>query len=135
METRTKIMGTLFVSSILTGLLLHITGRPLVTSIFTIHKLLALAFIITAVVMIVKLWKKAIVDSLSYVLMGVGALSFIVLLISGAILSLEKTGNEVALNIHNVATIILVISTMAAFQSLKRSVRKIRRTTNISLEL
>ena len=107
------ISGLLFLFSIASGLLLHKSGRPLNTSIFTIHKLTAVGLAIFTALLTYNFLENTRMETASSILIIVAALSFLALFISGALLSIEKTAGRIKLRIHNIATVLALFSTAA----------------------
>jgi hypothetical protein len=115
-----SISGLLFLFSIVTGLLLHKSGRPLNTSIFTIHKLTAVGLVIFMVLLIYNFLKDTNIEITTLLLIIVAGLSFLALFVSGALLSIEKTTNKKKLLTHNIATLLALFSTTAVVFLLMR---------------
>lgn len=108
-----KIIGTglLFLFTIVSGIWLSNSGKPLNTLIFTIHKLIALAAVIFTAIVIHNLLKNVEVKIIILTLIILTGLFVLVLFISGALLSLGKSVNNIILTIHRVMPILAVIST------------------------
>jgi len=106
------IIGILSLISIITGFILHNLGRPLNTLIFTIHKLSAVAIVILMGMIIFNFLKIYGIGSIILFISILVTLSLVVLLVSGALLSINKFSNSVPtlLIIHNIATVVVVIS-------------------------
>jgi len=90
----------------LSGVLLSNSGRPLNSMIFGLHKLVAVATIILLVVSVRDLYKSAPVQTLYPVLIGVTALLFVALLVSGALLSFDKLALAIILRVHQSAPLL-----------------------------
>lgn len=108
------IIGVLSLITITIGFILHNLGRPLNTLIFTIHKLSAVAIIILLGMVIFNSFKISGIDLLILLISTLIILSLAALLVSGALLSINKFSNIIPtlLIIHNIAMGILVVSTI-----------------------
>lgn len=105
---RIMICGLGFVVTVLSGIVLSNTGRPLNSAIFTIHKLIAVGTIILTAVSIRGLYKMVAVQALFPVLIAVTALFFLALFVSGALLSFDKLAGEILLRVHQIAPLLAV---------------------------
>jgi hypothetical protein len=107
---RIIVIGFLFLFTIISGLWLSNSGRPLNTIIFTIHKLIALAAVTFTAIVIHNLLNMIGTDNVTLILIMVTGLFVLTLFISGAFLSFEKPVNNILLTIHKVTPILTVIS-------------------------
>ena len=109
--SRTLICGLLFFLTLISGVWVSNSGKPLNVLIFTFHKLIALATVIVIAVNVFYLHKavdiKPFVD-LSVILAT--ALLFLALFISGALLSIGKPLPGFILTIHQVAPLLAMVS-------------------------
>jgi hypothetical protein len=119
LTSKTAICGLLVLFTLLSGVWLSHSGKPYNSMIFTIHKLIALATVIIIGMNVHHLFRA--IDGNILVALGVIAISgllFLVLFISGALLSLipagllslEKPMPEIILKIHQVAPLLVLIS-------------------------
>jgi hypothetical protein len=108
-----KIVGTglLFLFTIVTGIWLSNSGKPLNTLIFTVHKLLALASVIFTIISVYNLLKLTEIKVVILALIIVTGLFVLALFISGALLSLGKSPFSLIKSVHNVASILAVVTT------------------------
>jgi len=113
MSIVSKIIGTglLFLFTIVTGIWLSNSGKPLNTLIFNIHKLIALGSVIFTVILIRNLLKDIEIKTVILTLIIVTGLFVLTLFISGALLSLGKPVNNIILTIHGVTPILTVVTT------------------------
>jgi len=113
MSIVSKIIGTglLFLFTIVTGIWLSNSGKPLNTLIFNIHKLIALGSVIFTVILIRNLLKDIEIKTVVLTLIIVTGLFVLTLFISGALLSLGKPVNNIILTIHGVTPILTVVTT------------------------
>jgi len=100
-----------FVLTIITGIWLSNSGKPLNTTIFTIHKLIALGSVIFIAIVIRNLLKNAEINNVILTLIIVAGFSVLVLFVSCAFLSLGKPVNNIRLTIHGLTPILTVITT------------------------
>ncbi|GAI35312.1 unnamed protein product [marine sediment metagenome] len=113
MSIVSKIIGTglPFLFTIVTGIWLSNSDKPLSTLIFNIHKFAALAAVIFTAIVIRNLLKNVEIKTVILTLIIVTVLFVLTLFISGALLSLGKPVNDIILTIHSVTTIPTVITT------------------------
>jgi len=113
MSIVSKIIGTglLFLFTIVTGIWLSNSGKPLNALIFNIHKLIALGSVIFTVILIRNLLKDIEIKTVILTLIIVTGLFVLTLFISGALLSLGKPVNNIILTIHGVTPILTVVTT------------------------
>lgn len=105
--------GVIFLATVATGLWLSHTGRPLSSLLINAHKLIALAAAITAGVQFVRLFKIAS-PAVAVVLLVIAGVCAISLFASGAFLSMEKPAPAFVLRIHQVAPLLLLVSSAAS---------------------
>jgi hypothetical protein len=104
------ISGALFLGMTLFGIWLGMAGKPYNTAIFTVHKLLALAFVVLTIIKLIPYIKEAPINGLLLFLLIVTVLSLIGLFASGAAMSIIKESKPLLLWLHR----ILPASTLAA---------------------
>jgi hypothetical protein len=102
--------GILFFFTIVTGIWLSNSGKPLNSLIINIHKLIALGSVIFIVVVIRSLLKNAGSSQVILTLIIVTGLFVLALFVTGALLSLGKPVNNIILTIHAVTPIPAVIT-------------------------
>ena len=103
--------GLLFLFTIVSGIWLSNSGKPLNTLIFNIHKLIALGSVIFIAIVIRNLLKNVAINNVILILIIVTGLFVLVLFVSGALLSFGKPVNNINLTIHAVTPIPAVITT------------------------
>ena len=103
--------GLLFFFTIVTGIWLSNSGKPLNSLILNIHKLIALGSVIFIVIVIHNLLKNAGSSQVILTLIIVTGLFVLALFVSGALLSFGKPVNNIILTIHAVTPIPAVITT------------------------
>ena len=109
--------GLLFLFTLLSGVWLSHTGKPLNVAIITIHKLIALATVIVIAVNVYHLYRAADIRAfVELVLIAVAGLLTLALFMSGAFLSLGKPLPAAILRIHQVAPLLaLAFSLMTIY--------------------
>ncbi len=103
--------GLLFFFTIVTGIWLSNSGKPLNSLILNIHKLIALGSLIFIVIVICSLLKNAGSSQVILSLIIVTGLFVLALFVSGALLSFGKPVNNIILTIHAVTPIPAVVTT------------------------
>jgi len=111
------VAGLLLLFTLISGVWLSHSGRPLHVAIITIHKLIALATVIVISVNIYHLYRavefRALVE---LVVIAAAGLFFLALFISGALLSSGKPLPAAILSIHQAASpLALVFSTITVY--------------------
>lgn len=109
-RSRFIISGILYALIILMGFVTKGMGRPLNTAVLAVHKLIALAFAIYTVINVIGLMKNMPANAFTWTMIAVSALSVIALFATGAILSFEKPAARFIQIIHNISTVLLLIS-------------------------
>ena len=110
MEAASKFIlpGAIFLLTLASGLWLSRVGKPYNTAIFTIHKLIALAVVITVSMQIYQLFKGAETPAgaiqAQIIALGILAgLCALALFVTGALMSIGKPSLAILLTIHQVA--------------------------------
>ena len=106
--------GILLLLTLVSGLWLSNSGKPLNNIIFTIHKLVALAVVVTSIIQMYKLLKGSDIQSLIWALIVFTGLCVVALFATGALMSLEKMNYTVLLTIHRVAPVLALFSMAGA---------------------
>ncbi|MEL4105589.1 hypothetical protein AAFA46_01935 [Oscillospiraceae bacterium WX1] len=108
MPIKLIVAGALLILSLFAGIWLRKLGIPLNTPVFTIHKLLAVAGIVVAVIGFVQLLKVG-EGGVPILLLAAGAGLFAAgLIATGAVMSLSKTIGTTVLNLHRASTLLLI---------------------------
>jgi hypothetical protein len=103
------ITAALILLTIIFGLFLHKTGKPYSTALLTVHKLLTVGFAVFITLMVVQVFKVSATDALFTGMMVCSAVSLVLLLASGGLLSVDKW-HDMMLCVHRIATIVFVVS-------------------------
>lgn len=95
-------------------------GKPLAGAAATFHKLFALATLITATVTIRWLHRGMEFTSIELTAVIIAGLFFLLMIISGSLLSLGRPRNEELLAVHKVVSVLTAIPTFGAIYLLTR---------------
>jgi uncharacterized iron-regulated membrane protein len=93
---------------------------PVAGAISTVHKLLAIATAITAVVAIRRLHRGIEFGSVGLMAVILASLLFLLMIITGSLLSLGRARNDPLLAVHQVVAVLTVIPTFGAIYLLTR---------------
>ena len=114
--------GILFLLTLISGVILHHSGRPLNIGLVTLHKLIAVGTAVLVGMVINQLYKT--VDGkvfIEIVLTVISALLLLALIATGALLTREEMQlPEFVLNIHKVAPLLALISSTLTIFLLSR---------------
>lgn len=113
MDKKFVIAGIFLVLIIVSGLWLSRSGRPLNTLLLTIHKLISVAGVVFLVVTLYRLNQTAPLSPLEISLSAVTILLFIMLIVTGGLLSTGKILPGIVLRIHQVVPTLVILSTAA----------------------
>ena len=113
--SRCFISGTLFVLIIIMGFVTQGMGRPLNAIVFTVHKVMALAFVVYMVTNVIDCLKNAQTNALMWTMIVVSGLLVIALFATGAMLSFEKPAAKAIHILHAILPIPLVISIVSIY--------------------
>ncbi len=116
LSNKLVISGLVLLFTLLTGFLLSRLGRPYNGLVFNVHKLIALAAVIYLGISINQVRGIIPLNAAVWGLVGLAGLFFLSLFVSGAILSIGKPADVVAVmrTIHRVIPYLAVISLAAA---------------------
>ena len=123
------VTGVLFLITITTGFVQsrnlqqydpRLSGRPLADAIFNIHKFAALAALVTAIVTIRRLHRGVTFTGLEWTAAIFAGGFFLLMLITGGLLSLGRPRNEALLVIHQVFSVLTAIPTFGAIYLMTR---------------
>ncbi len=101
--------GILIILSIMSGIWLSHTGRPLNTMIFTLHKLSALAAVVFLVMALYSPLKTVSPDPVIILLAALAALFLLTLFVTGGVLSSEKPLPDFILLLHKIFPAITIL--------------------------
>jgi len=114
--------GILFLFTLISGVILHHSNRPLSIGLVTVHKLIAVGTAVLVGMVVNQLYKT--VDGKVFIeigLMVISALLLLALIATGAFLTREEMQlPEFVLNIHKVAPLLVLISSALTIFLLSR---------------
>ena len=114
--------GILFLFTLISGMILHSSSRPLSIGLVTVHKLIAVGTAILVGMVVNQLYKT--VDGKVFIasgLMVISALLLLALIATGALLTREEMQlPDLVLNIHKVAPMLALISSTVTIFLLSR---------------
>ena len=119
-ESKVILSGLLLLLSIIFGIWLSHAGKPLNQFIFTVHKLLALATVIFAGIVIFNQHKNLDINALTMTLIVFIAVFFLTLFVTGVLLSFEKPLPGIVLFIHKIASVLITIMAIISIHLLAR---------------
>jgi len=123
------VSGLLFHLTLITGLVQsrnlrqndpRTSGKPIASGIAGVHKLFALAALITAMVAIRRLHRGMEFTSIELAAVIIAGLFFLIMIISGSLLSLGRPRNDEILAVHKVFSVLTVIPAFGAIYLLIR---------------
>ena len=119
--SRSAICGALFLFTLLSGVGLSLSGKPLDDVLFSIHMLSALLTLIIIAMNVYPLFIVAGVRALaSLPIIPVSALLFLALFVSGALLGGGNPQTAAALSIHRVTAFLAMVATGGMIYQLMR---------------
>ena len=104
----------LVIITIVFGIIMHKSGKPYSALIFTVHKLATVAFVVYTSLVISHIIKHYNEGVLFWVLLVLALLLLIVLLVSGALVSLDKNSATMAF-IHTASTWLFLADIIGLF--------------------
>lgn len=119
-KTRAVISILLMIASVVFGVLLHKAGKPYNSFYFTLHKLLSLAFLIFVTITCTLAFRQSAFVLFHWLCVVFLGLSVLALLLSGAMMSLDKL-NDMMLVVHRIASGICLISTVLLLYGIFRN--------------
>jgi hypothetical protein len=97
------------------GIWLSRLGRPLNGIVFAFHKILSIAAIVLWVTNMIYLQKNVGLLTLEAWFLGMTALLFLFAIISGALLSFDRTSTSAVMISHRVSAILVFVSALVSF--------------------
>jgi hypothetical protein len=98
----------------------RLSGKPIAGAMSTVHKLMALATAITLAVAIRRLHRGIEFSGIELTLVIIAGLLFLLMIVSGSLLSLGQARNDAIFAIHKVLSALTVIPTFGAIYLLTR---------------
>jgi hypothetical protein len=108
-------LGILFLLIIISGIWLTKTGRPYQNNVFNAHKLISLLAVVLGTIMVYNLQKGMEISALTTSFMIIAAILFIVLIITGGLLNLDKPFYDTLRITHRILSPITIILTVVVF--------------------
>ena len=127
--SRIAVIGLLFLVTLLSGVWLsrnlrlndpRLSGKPLAGADAAVHKLVALTMGIIAGVTIRNLHGGIEFRSIEFTAVIIAGLLFVLMVVSGSLLSLGKARNKGIVALHNIGSVLTVIATAGAIYLLTR---------------
>jgi hypothetical protein len=107
---RAIIFGALSIGVVVSGIVLSSLGRPLNMALSTVHKLIAVASVVLAVLTVLAMQKGGGVGPLDLALVLVAAAGLLSLFATGAFLMNERPVNAALLAIHRAAPLLTAVA-------------------------
>jgi len=101
-------IGLLLLATLATGIWLGQLGKPLNPSLFTVHKLLALAWVVFAAIKIYHLARQTEPSAALFAVIAILGVSMIALIASGSVLTVPRLASATWMAVHSIATAIAV---------------------------
>lgn len=98
-----------FLLTLLSGVWLSRSGKPLKAGIFNLHKLIALAAVVLAATQVYGVLKSTTTDPAIIALLIVAALCIVALFATGALMSIDKPGYSRLLFVHRLAIVLSLL--------------------------
>lgn len=116
LSTKLISAGVLGIITLISGVVLSNTGRPLNTILFNLHKIISVATIVLIIVFVIQLYKAGETKTMLEIGMIILTILFFVALVAtGGMLSFEREWPAIVLKIHQVLP--LVSLTFSAISS------------------
>jgi hypothetical protein len=116
MDTKTIITGVLFLLIISTGFWLFKKRNPYHWFPYTLHKLLALAFVVLSIIVLSNLFKDRQIENPPLITIMGAAVIIIILFITGALFKAEKLNSKILRVIHMTgASLIIAAASLLAY--------------------
>jgi hypothetical protein len=113
-EFRLFLIGVLFVVIFATGFWLRNTKRPFPVGKLNLHKLISLACLILSALLVNDLRGRIPLSDSEIAAIAVGGLSFLMTIISGGLVSLDKPAHRAVWAIHWVGPFLTLFATAAS---------------------
>src|SRR6056297_430336 len=110
MTVQLIINAILFIFILISGIWLSKLGKPYGTVLFTIHKLIALAFIVYVFILSNKLFKITEFNPVIWIFMFAAALSVVLIFTTGGILSNHEEVKNSLVTVHKISSGVLILS-------------------------
>jgi hypothetical protein len=108
--SRFIIPGIVFVLTLVSGVWLSRSGKPLNTGIFTVHKLIALGAVVATAIQAYHALKGGEIQAILSALIILIGLSVVALFVTGALMSANKPAYNMLLFIHKVSAVLALVA-------------------------
>lgn len=108
MELKIAVNAVLVVITIIAGLFMHKMGKPYNSVVFNIHKFATIGFVVYLTFLLFSYSKTHDIELFPSIFAAIAAISVLALMVSGALLSLDKFFDRMLL-IHRVSTFLFII--------------------------
>lgn len=108
-------LGLLFLLMILSGVWLTHTGKPYSPVLFNVHKILSLAAVVLAGIQAYSLFRQASTGSLETTLLILAAVLFLILIITGGLLSEDLKVYDLLRSVHRITPVLAIVLTVVVF--------------------
>jgi len=109
-ESRFIAAISLLIVSVISGAILSALGRPLNTPVFAVHKLVGVAALVLAVLVITAMNSSPELGAPPIGMILLTGVLFLLLIASGGLLSLGMNTNLILLTLHKILPILLLVS-------------------------
>ncbi len=110
MTVQLIISGITFIFILISGIWLSKLGKPYGTVLFTIHKLIAIFFIVYIFILSKKIFKTTELNLVMWICMVVAALSVVIIITIGGILSNQEEVKTSLAVVHKISSALLLLS-------------------------
>ena len=109
------INGIIFIIILISGFWLSKSGKPYGTLLFTVHKLMALAFLVYVFIISKKLVKTTELNPVLWMIMITAVLSVGLIFTTGGILSSQEEVKTTLVVVHKISSLVLLFSVTGWF--------------------
>jgi hypothetical protein len=117
MELKIALNAILVVITVVAGLFMHKMGKPYNNIVFNIHKFATIGLVVYLTFLLFNYSKTHDIELFPSIFAAMAAISVLALMISGALLSLDKFFDRMLL-IHRISTLSFIIFVVASVVSL-----------------
>jgi len=113
-------IGIVFLLIIISGIWLTKTGKPYSPVLFNIHKLISFAGVVVTSIFVYNLFQGTDISPIMWTLVIVTGVIYIVLLVTGGLLNLDKPFYNLLRTIHRILPALSIVLTAVIFYFLLR---------------
>ncbi len=96
------------------------SGKPIASAIATVHKLIAIVTLVVLAVTVRNLHRGREFTSIELTAVGLAALFFLLMIVSGSLLSLGRPRSNAVLAVHKIGSVLTLIPTFGVIYLLTR---------------